>query len=122
MAAAEDISEFDFSDNAANVTDEVDDAIDSVGIDAIDGEAVNNAVDDGINVIDDAIEDVPQLVEDGGKMVGNFVHGILNAFGTLLENAMGVLNNAAEDVDSAVESAEEDVADDARRKRFAGSN
>lgn len=117
-AAYEEISEFDLSDAAANATNEVDKAIDSIGIDAIDGEAVNNVVEDGIGVVDDAIEDVPQIVEDGGKAVGNLVHGVLTVFGTFLGNAMEAVNNAMDSVDSAVE----DTEDDARRKRFAGSN
>ena len=120
-AAYEEISEFDLSDAAANATNEVDNAIDSIGIDAIDGEAVNNAVEDGIGVVDDAIEDVPQIVEDGGKAVGNLVHGVLTVFGTFLGNAMEAVNNAMDSVDSAVEETE-DVVADARRKRFAGFN
>ena len=54
-------------------------------------------------------------------MVGNLVHGVLTAFGYLLGNAMEAVNNAMDSVDSAVEE-NEDVATDARRKRFAGSN
>ena len=109
--AAEEVSEFDFSDMAANVSEEIDDAVDSIGINS---EAVDDAIDDGVEVIDDSVEKVPDLVEDGGKMVGNLVHGALTAFGNLLGNAMDFLNDAVDSVDST-------VADDARRKRFAGS-
>ena len=116
--AAEEVSEFDISDMAANVSDEVDDAMDSIGINS---EAVNDAIDDGVEVIDDSVEKVPDLVEDGGKMVGNLVHGALTAFGNLLGNAMEFLNDAVDSVDSTVADAEADSTADARRKRFAGS-
>ena len=52
-------------------------------------------------------------------MVGNLVHGVLTVFGDLLGSAMEVLNNAADSVSAVDET--EDVAADARRKRFAGS-
>ena len=54
-------------------------------------------------------------------MVGNLVHGVLTVFGNLLGNAMEAVNNAMDSVDATVEE-NEDVATDARRKRFAGSN
>ena len=118
--AAEEVSEFDFSDMAVNVTDEVDDAMDSIGIDS---EAVNDAIDDGVENIDDSVEKVPDLVEDGGKMVGNLVHGALTAFGNLLGNAMEFLNDAVDSVDSTVADSEAGSTNstDARSKRFAGS-